>query len=76
MTRTSALKPLCPTPWTVYDKAIRSVLRLDKNVLTTEEVISSNRLDGGTRAHGPLERLNKGKTGLGLMLISEVKEKL
>lgn len=69
----TALKPLCPTRWSVCDKAICAVLRQYENVLTTlEEVASSNRSDSGTRAYGLLERFNKGKTIIWFTLASEV----
>lgn len=68
----TTLKPLCPTRWTVRGKAVNSVLCQYDSVLSSLEEMASNGSDTGVRANGLLDRFQKGKTVLGLLLASEV----
>lgn len=66
------MKPLCPTRWTVRGQAVDTVLSQYEAVLSTLEEMASVGSDTGTRANGLLERFQKGKTVLGLMVASDV----
>ena len=68
----TTLKPLCPTRWTVIGKAVNSVLTQYDSVLSSLEEMSSNGSDTVVRANGLLERFQKGKTVLGLLLTLEM----
>lgn len=70
--QTKTVKPLCPTRWTVRGQAVDTVLSQYEAVLSTLEEMASVGSDSGTRANGLLERFQKGKTVLGLMVASDV----
>ncbi|KAK7898153.1 hypothetical protein WMY93_019006 [Mugilogobius chulae] len=67
-----SLRPLCPTRWTVRGKAITAVLTQYESVLSSLEQMPSSNL----KANGLLERFQKGKTVLGLLLALEVVDDL
>ena len=66
------VKPLCPTRWTVRGQAIDTVLSQYETVLSSLEEMASVGSGSGTRANGLLDRFQKGKTVLGLLVASEV----
>ena len=74
--KTTSLKPLCPTRWTVRAKAIRSVLDQYEAIIEALEEMSSNNSNAATRAAGLLDKFRKGATFLTLQIALQVIEPL
>lgn len=62
------IKPLCPTRWTVRNKAITAVLSQYGSVLAALEEMASGASNTASTANGLLGQFRKGKTVLGLKL--------
>lgn len=66
-TSIEALRPLCPTRWTVRVAAMRTLLKQLKTVLETLEDVSQNAgADMATRANGLLDKLSSGMNVLAI----------
>ena len=71
--RSTSLKPLCPTRWTVRTPAIQSVLSQYDSVLTSlEEMVNCSVRETASRANGLHEVFLKGNTVLGLKMAADV----
>lgn len=68
----ASLRPLCPNRWTIRGKAITAVLSQQESDLSSLEQMESSNV----KAHGLLERLQKGNTVLGPLLVVDEMERL
>ena len=68
----TAIKPLCPTRWTVRGKTITAVLSQYGSVLASLQEIACGASNTASTANGLLGQFRKGKTVLGLILASPV----
>ena len=68
----TAIKPLCPTRWTVRGKAITAVLSQYGSVLASLQEMACGASNTASTANGLLGQFRKGKTVLGLILASPV----
>ena len=68
----TAIKPLCPTRWTVRGKAITAVLSQYGSVLASLQEMACGTSNTASTANGLLGQFRKGKTVLGLILASAV----
>uniref|UniRef100_A0A8C6NYU6 DUF4371 domain-containing protein n=1 Tax=Nothobranchius furzeri TaxID=105023 RepID=A0A8C6NYU6_NOTFU len=68
----TAIKPLCPTRWTVRGKAITAVFSQYGSVLASLQEMACGASDTVSTANGLLGQFRKGKTVLGLILASPV----
>ena len=75
-TQTFALKPLCPTRWTVRSNALRSVVNQYESIIEALEEMSRNPGNASTRAAGLLVKFQKGVTLLALLIALVVIEPL
>lgn len=71
-----AIKPLCPTRWTVRKRTITAVLSQYGSVLASLEEMASGASNTASTANGLLGQFRKGKTVLGLKLASPVLHEL
>lgn len=68
----TAMKPLCPTKWTVRSKAITAVLSQYESVLASLKDMACGASSTASTANGLLGQFSKGKTVLSLILASPV----
>jgi hypothetical protein len=59
-TSLAALRPLCPTRWTLRVAAIQSMLNVQKIIMETLEELSLSHGDSASRANGILTKLSSG----------------
>lgn len=68
----TTLKPLCPTRWTVWNSATIAVLGQYEKVLSSLEEMTKSTSRTTSTASGLFQHFSKGKTVLGLTLVSAV----
>jgi len=71
-----AIRPLCPTRWTVRISAIRAVLNQYESVLRALSVMATGDSDAAGRAQGLYDKFQQGNVVLGLLLALETTEEL
>ena len=65
--KSSGLRPLCPTRWTVRTKAIQSILNNYQTLMDTSEMLSArNTDDASAKASGFIKKMNDFETYFGL----------
>ena len=71
-----AIRPLCPTRWTVRTSAIHAVLNQYQHVLDALSEMATGHSDAASRAQGLYDKFQQGNVVLGLMLALEITEQL
>lgn len=71
-----AIRPLCPTRWTVRTSAIHAVLNQYEHVLRALSEMATSASDAAGRAQGLYDKFQQGNVVLGLLLALETTEEL